>query len=111
MYEDKEYLNTKKTISMEEISYLEDGEKEKKIKRVMDKWIEEQSLELEHQNQLNEKLINELKNQAEQYSIKEDSELYRTLLIDVKEMLALKLTVLSLMEGISDESFEPIPLK
>lgn len=111
MYEDEEYLNSLKTISMDEISYLEDGEKEREIKKVIDKWIENQALDLENQDLLNEKLIEELIKLSKEYNIKLDSELYKNLTIDIKEMLALKLTVLSLMGGISDESFEPIPLK
>ena len=111
MYQDEDYLNTLKTTTMEEVSYLEDGDKEKEIKNIMDKWIESQALDLENQDKLNEKLLEELIKLSKEFDMKVDSELFRNLTLDIKDMLALKLTVLSLMGGISDESIEPIPLK
>ncbi|TFF95906.1 MAG: hypothetical protein EU544_01770 [Promethearchaeota archaeon] len=111
MYEDKEYLKNRDATQMEEITYVEEGEKEKLIKSALDKWIKRQPLTLENQAIINEQLIKEFDRVSQNYDVKKDSELYKTLTMDIKEMLALKLTVLSLMEGIADKSFEPVPLK
>jgi len=40
-----------------------------------------------------------------------DSEKSKKLELEVMEMLTMKLTMLSLMDQISDDSFEPIPIK
>lgn len=111
MYEDVDYLSKLQAVDKEQVSYLEEEEKENLIKRAIDKWIEEQPLNLDLQAEINENLMLEFNKLAQKYDISHNTEPYKRLFIDVKEMLALKLTVISLMDGIADESFEPIPLK
>jgi len=45
------------------------------------------------------------------YNVKKDSKKCNKLLIEVKEMFMMQLTVISLMDHIEDDSFEPIPIK
>ena len=80
------------------------------IKEAVNDWLEIQILDLNAQDEIREKLKVFYNDMAEIYDIKKDSDLYRMLLIDIMEMLSLKLTVMSLMESISDSSFKPVPI-
>ena len=48
---------------------------------------------------------------AEIYDIEKHTETYKILFTEVMEMLSLKLTVISLMDSLSDSSINPVPIK
>jgi flagellar biosynthesis component FlhA len=79
----------------------------------MDFWINAQELSLDRQDELKESLINEFDriNMTDRRNISRESEEYKRLIGEIVEMLSLKLTVLSLMESIPEESFLPEPIK
>ncbi|TFF89693.1 MAG: hypothetical protein EU548_06820 [Promethearchaeota archaeon] len=95
---------------IEEVQILVDTAP-KLIKEGVNDWFEAQVLDLDSQDLLREKLKIFYDDMAEIYDIKQNSELYNQLLVEVNEMLSLKLTVLSLMESVSDTSFNPLPIK
>ena len=109
MYSDQDYLNKIKDYEEIEVTYLFNDETEIAIKKEIDKWLEVQSLSLENQDSLRDLLKEEYNGLVGKYNLSEDSETYQKLLKEVEEMLAMRLTVLSLMESI-DETFEPIPI-
>ena len=105
MYQDKEYMESRKQLQEVEVEYTRDSEVEPLIKGAIDEWIESQELNLDKQDELRELIAIEFKNLIEIYNVPKESELYKKLLIEVMEMLSLKLTVLSLMDSLNDDSF------
>ena len=112
MYSDQEYLNKIKGLDDEEVTYIVNTENEVKIKQRIDLWLDAQVLSLENQDELRENLIKEFDkiNMTDKRKISRQSEEYKRLLGEIVEMLSLKLTVLSLMESIPEDSFLPEPL-
>jgi len=115
MYNDEGYLNKIKGLDDEEVTYVVNTENEIKIKKRVDLWLDTQELSLDHQDELRERLIEEFDsiNMTDKRGISRDSGEYKRLLGEIVEMLSLKLTVLSLMESIPEDSFlpEPLPIK
>ncbi len=111
MYQDQEYLDRLELKKAKEITYLLSDEIEIKIKTKIDNWLKTQTLTLDNQNDLRSELLRKYDLLAKEYHLVESSELYRNLSLEIIEMLNMRFTVQSLMESISDESFEPIPIK
>ena len=109
MYSDNDYLEKIKDYEEIEVSYILNDEIEIVIKKEIDKWLEVQNLKLEAQDELKEQLREEFNVLIGKHNLSQDSETYQKLLKEVEEMLAMRFTVLSLMESI-DETFEPIPI-
>ena len=110
MYSDEEYLNKIKDYEEIEVSYILNDENEIQIKKEIDKWLESQYISLNNQDELRIKLKEVYDRLVLSYNLSMQSEIYNKLLKEVNEMLAMKLTVLSLMESV-DESYEPVPIK
>ena len=110
MYSDEDYLNKIKDYEEIEVSYILNDENEILIKREIDKWLESQFISLNNQDELRIKLKEAYDRLVNSYNLSMQSEIYAKLLKEVNEMLAMKLTVLSLMDSV-DESFEPVPIK
>ncbi len=111
MYSDQDYITTVERAKEVEVQYEASGEIELLIKKSVDKWLETQDIKLEKQEELKTKLKKELERLASEKKVDLGSKSYKKLLTDVIEMLMMKLTVLSLMESIPEESFEPVPIK
>ncbi len=111
MYSDQDYITTVDRNKEIEVQYEASGEIELLIKRSVDKWLESQEIKLDKQEELIEKLKKELERLASEKKVDLSSKSYKKLLNDVIEMLMMKLTVISLMESIPEESFEPVPIK
>ena len=110
MYSDQDYLNKIKDYEEIEVSYIYNNENEIRIKREIDKWLETQQISLKNQDEIREKLVEIYDKLVGYFNLSKDSEVYSKLFKEVNEMLAMKLTVISLMDSV-DESFEPIPIK
>jgi len=110
MYSDEDYLNKIKDYEEIEVSYILNDENEIKIKREIDKWLESQFISLNNQNELRIRLKEVYDRLVSSFNLSMESEIYTKLLKEVNEMLAMKLTVLSLMNSVN-ESLEPIPIK
>ena len=115
MYNDEGYLSKIKGLDDEEVTYVVNTENEIRIKKRIDLWLDAQQLSLDHQDELRERLIEQFDkiNMTEKRGISRESGEYKRLLGEIVEMLSLKLTVLSLMESIPEDSFlpEPLPIK
>ncbi len=111
MYKDQEYLNNLKSIEEIKVSYNTINDSEIQIKNEIDSWLKGQEINLDRQEELKEKLLMELDRLISKYNLSKTSEEYNKLNIEVMEMLTLKLTMISLMEQIPDDSIEPIPIK
>ena len=109
MYSDNEYLNKIKDYEEIEVTYILNDENEVIIKKEIDKWLETQELNLENQSAMREQLLEKYDQLVGEYNLSKESKSYQKLIKEVEEMLAMRLTVMSLMESI-DESFEPIPI-
>ena len=109
MYSDQDYLDKIKDYEEMEVTYIFNDETEIAIKKEIDKWLEVQSLTLEKQDVLKDLLREEFNVLVGKYNLSEDSDTYKKLIRESEEMLAMRLTVLSLMESI-DETFEPVPI-
>ena len=110
MYSDEDYLNKIKDYEEIEVSYILNDENEIKIKREIDKWLESQFISLNNQDELRIKLKEVYDRLVSSFNLSMESERYTKILKEVNEMLAMKLTVLSLMNSVN-ESLEPIPIK
>jgi len=110
MYSDEDYLNKIKDYEEIEVSYILNDENEIKIKREIDKWLESQFISLNNQDGLKIKLKEVYDRLVSSFNLSMESERYTKILKEVNEMLAMKLTVLSLMNSVN-ESLEPIPIK
>ena len=110
MYSDEDYLNKIKDYEEIEVSYILNDENEIKIKREIDKWLESQYISLNNQDELKIKLKEVYDRLVSSFNLSMESERYTKILKEVNEMLAMKLTVLSLMNSVN-ESLEPIPIK
>lgn len=110
MYSDEDYLKKIKDYEEIEVSYILNNENEIAIKKEIDKWLNSQIISLNNQYELRTNLKEVYDKLVFSYNLSTESELYTKLLKEVYEMLAMKLTVLSLMDSV-DESFEPVPIK
>ncbi len=111
MYQDQEYLDNLKYIEEVEIRYAKDDELGIQIKDQIDNWLKIQKLELDFQENLKLLLKRKYDEIISKYNIDRTSNYYQKLLTEVMEMLTMKLTMISLMDSVSEESFEPIPIK
>jgi hypothetical protein len=111
MYKDQEYLNSLTRIKEIEISYNVINDSEIKVKSEIDSWLKKQDINLENQEELKKRLLIEFDRLISNYNILKTSEQSKKLKLEVMEMLNMKLTILSLMDQITDDSIEPIPIK
>jgi len=111
MYQDKAYLDRANNSKDVEISYSLLDEMEIKIKSIIDEWLKVQVITLNNQDNIKTELRNKYEDLASNFKIIKDSDIYLKLFTEVMEMLSMRLAMISLMESISDDSFEPIPIK
>lgn len=109
MYSDDDYLNKIKHYEEIEVSYILNDETEIQIKKEIDKWLGAKNLTLGNEDVLKNELKTIFDGLISKYNLSKDSEQYVKLFKESEEMLALRLTVMSLMDSI-DESFEPLPI-
>lgn len=109
MYKDEEYLKKLQSCEEIEVSYMCNDEDEIELKKQIDSWLEARTISLESQDNLKIELKQIYDNIIVQFNIPKESETYLTLLREVNEMLAMRLTVLSLMD--MDDSLEPVPIQ
>ncbi len=111
MYKDQEYLNSLNRNEQIEVTYDVINNSEIQVKTEIDSWLKNQDINLESQEDLTAKLLIELDRLFSKYNIPKTSEESKKLNFEAFEMLNLKLTMLSLMDQIPDDSVEPIPIK
>jgi len=111
MYKDEEYLKKIKGFEEVEVTYVLNSNQEVQIKKAIDQWLETQHISLDKQNQIKETLKSKYNELINNCGLSNNSDLCNKLWLEVMEMLNLKLTVLSLMESIQGEEFEPIGIK
>lgn len=111
MYQDQSYISNLNTIQEVAVSYEVINSDETQIKSEIDNWLKNQEIDLGNQEELIDKLLRELDRLFTKYNLPRDSEKTKKLNLEAIEMLNMKLTMLSLMEHIPDDSFEPIPIK
>ena len=109
MYKDEEYLKKLQSCEEIEVSYMCNDEDEIELKKQIDNWLETRNISLDSQDNLKIELKQIYDNIIVQFNIPKESETYLTLLREVNEMLAMRLTVLSLMD--MDDSLEPVPIQ
>jgi hypothetical protein len=110
MYQDKAYLDRINNIKEVEVSYSFFDKIEIEIKTIIDAWLKSQVITLSNQDKIRIELRKKYEDLANDFKIIRDSDFYLNLSTEVMEMLSMRLTILSLMESISDDSFEPIPI-
>lgn len=111
MYQDENSCSKTKAIEESRFIPASDEEKVRIIKNSIDKWLQNQFMDLYVQTELKALLKDEYRRLTAQYHILDESPLYSSLFVEVSEMLTLKFTVISLMDSLSEESFEPVPIK
>ncbi len=111
MYQDKAYLDRLNNIKDVEISYSLLDEIEIKIKTIIDDWLKAQVITLDNQDKIKAELIKKYEDLASNFKIIKDSDIYLKVFTEVMEMLSMRFAMISLMVSISDDSFEPIPIK
>jgi len=111
MYQDKAYLDRANKTKEEKISYSLLTENEIKIKTVIDEWLKVQVITLNNQDEIRTELGKKYEDLMFNFKIIKSSEIYKKLFKEIMEMLSMRLTLISLTESISDDSFESIPIK
>ena len=111
MYQDQTYLNNLEKLKEVEVTYNLGNNIDIQIKQDIDKWLETQDINLDNQRMLKENLNKKFENLINNYNLTLDSKKLKNLKMEVMEMLTMKLTVVSLTEHLSEDSFEPIPIK
>ena len=111
MYQDKAYLDRLNDFKDVEISYSLLDEIEIKIKTIIDDWLKAQVITLDNQDKIKTELIKKYEDLASNFKIIKDSDIYLKVFTEVMEMLSMRFAMISLMVSISDDSFEPIPIK
>jgi len=111
MYQDNAYLDRATKIKEVNISYSLHTENEIKIKTIIDEWLKVQVITLNNQDEIKTELGKKYDDLVINFKIIKSSETYEKLFKEIMEMLSMRLTMISLTESISDDSFEPIPIK
>jgi len=111
IYQDQEYLTDLNCINEVEIDYNSINGTDSQIKSEIDEWLKVQEINLNKQEELKTNLTLVLDRLILKYNIPKNSEKSKKLHIEAREMLIMKLTMLSLMEHLPDDSIEPIPIK
>jgi hypothetical protein len=111
MYQDQKYLDDLERFKELEVDYHSNNNVDIKIKQQIDNWLATQIIDLSKQDELKNKLHKEFQNLINKHNLSIGSEKAMKLEIDVMEMLAMRLTMKSLMEYMQEDSFEPIPIK
>ncbi len=111
MYQDKAYLDRANKTKEEKIYYSLLTENEIKIKTIIDEWLKIQVITLNNQDEIKTELGKIYEDLMISFKIIKSSEIYKKLFKEIMEMLSMRLTLISLTESISDDSFEPIPIK
>jgi hypothetical protein len=111
MYQDQDYLNNLDDLKEVEVAYYIGNGIDVHIKNEIDAWLKNQDISLDNQDESYKNLKQEFRNLITKHNLSIDSEKSKKLELEVMEMLTMKLTMLSLMDHISDDSFEPIPIK
>ncbi len=110
MYSDDVHIDKMAKIEEVEVVYALNDKIALEIKKEIDIWLNQQALNLEQQDALQDKLLEELNRIIKVYKLSQNSESYKMLKIEAIEMFSMKLTMLSLMESIDNGSCEPVPL-
>jgi hypothetical protein len=111
MYQDKDYLDRANKNKEVQISYSLLNEIEIKIKTIIDEWLKVQTIALNNQDEIKTELGKKYEDLANNFKIIKGSDIYKKLSKEIMEMFSMRLTIISLTESISDDSFEPIPIK
>ena len=111
MYQDKAYLDRANNTKDVKISYSLLDDIEIKIKTIIDEWMKAQVITLSNQDKIKTELRNKYEDLASNFKITKNSDIYLKLFTEVMEMLSMRLTMISLMGTISDDSLAPIPIK
>jgi len=111
MYQDQTYLNNLENLKEVEVTYNLGNNIDIKVKQEIDKWLETQNINLDNQEELKKQLNRKFEHLISNYNLTLESEKSKKLKMEVMEMLAMKLTMVSLMEHLPEDSFEPIPIK
>jgi hypothetical protein len=111
IYQDQEYLKDLNGIKEFDIDYNSINATDIQIKSDIDEWLKAQEITLDKQEELRKNLLVELDRLILKYNLPKNSEISKKLHIEAREMLTMKLTMLSLMEHLPENSIEPIPIK
>jgi len=110
MYSDQNYIDKVSKMEEVEVVYELNDQLAINIKKAIDQWLNTQEIDLEKQDSLRENLIEEYNRLISEQNLSKESKQYQLLKTEVLEMLSMKLTMVSLMDSIDDESMEPVPL-
>jgi hypothetical protein len=111
MYEDEEYVEKIKDYEEVEVTYVLNDEEEIGVKKQIDNWLERQEITLNNQDELEARLNEKFNTLVNQCEIEQGTEKCEKLWTEVLEMLRMKLTVTSLMDGLEETGPEPISIK
>ncbi|MFX1365551.1 MAG: hypothetical protein ACFFCE_06120 [Promethearchaeota archaeon] len=111
IYQDLSYLSNLQNLKEEIVTYNYSDDVEIQIKQEIDTWLSKKHISFDTQDDLKEQLTQEFKKMVTKYNLALEPEKLKKLKLEIMEMFTMKLTMISLMEQIPDDSFEPIPIK
>ena len=110
VFEDKDYQAKKAQEEQVEVKEIEQSDLAQEIKAQIAAWIETQQLSLDEQGKLHKEIEERVDKLAEEKGLDKNSEEYRHIIVESKEMVNLKLTAMSLIMDFGDEDLSPQPL-
>ncbi|TFG17682.1 MAG: hypothetical protein EU531_02450 [Promethearchaeota archaeon] len=111
IYQDTNYLENLKTLNEKEINYNLNDNLEITIKNDIDNWLRTSNVTLDNQEECRKEMLEYYDFLVAKYNLSIDSKKYLTLKTEIIEMLSMKLTLLSLMNTLLDESTNPLPIR
>jgi hypothetical protein len=111
IFKDEEFVNWLSSHQMKEVVKIDNSKTALQIKSEVNAWLKNLNLNSGTQEEFQAQLKAFVKAKADEYGLNTNSEEYQHLLTECDEMLAMKLTVISLMMGFEDdEDLTPEPL-
>ncbi len=111
IFKDTEFVNWLSSHQMKEVVQIDNSKTALQIKSEVNAWLKNLDLNSGTQEQFQAQLAELVKSKAAHYGLNTSSDEYIHLLTECDEMLAMKLTVISLMMGFEDdEDLTPDPL-
>jgi hypothetical protein len=110
IFSDVKYLAEQSQVEEKHVEEVDNSQIALKIKKQIDAWIKSQSLNVDDQAALTEKLGAKVSALAKELKLPEDCKEFRQIMLECTEMLNMQLTMLSLMMDLDDEDLSPQPI-
>jgi hypothetical protein len=110
IFSDPTYLEKKSKEDQVSINVVDRSDIALKIKSSIDQWIKSQTLNIDMQDEIKDKMVKEFIDLSKKFGLESTSPHYQQILLESTEMLNMQLTAISLMMDFGDEDLSPQPI-